>query len=62
MKKFSFLTACILTLFISIQKLAQNVGIGRACPSNKLTVAGIANITDSLGLGIAIPQATGQTM
>ena len=58
MKKFSFLPICMLTLLMSTQTLAQNVGIGTTTPGNKLTVAGKANITDSLGLGIAVPQAT----
>ena len=37
--------------------VAQNVGIGTTTPTNKLSVVGKANITDSLGIGIANAKA-----
>ena len=37
--------------------VAQNVGIGTTTPTNKLSVVGKANITDSLGIGIASAKA-----
>ena len=58
MKKIYLQSTWFLALLVCSSLSAQNVGIGTSSPSNKLTVLGKANITDSLGLGIAIPQAS----
>ena len=46
---------CMLLLFAGSK--AQNVGIGTSTPSNKLSVAGNADIRDSLGVGTSTPFA-----
>ena len=43
--------------YMSKGMAAQNVGIGTNIPTNKLSVAGKVNITDSLGVGTASPRA-----
>ncbi|MBX9784368.1 MAG: type VI secretion system tube protein Hcp [Chitinophagaceae bacterium] len=57
MKKILSSFPFIISVFISLQVSAQNVGIGTTTPVNRLSVAGKANITDSTGIGIAAPQA-----
>ncbi len=57
MKKSLSFIAIITFSLTSLQLQSQNVGIGTNTPTNRLTVAGKANIIDSLGIGIASPQS-----
>jgi uncharacterized protein (TIGR02145 family) len=42
-------------LLLNTNLLAQNVGIGTTTPTNKLSVAGNADVSGSMGIGITLP-------